>query len=98
MGQVLEMSVKALAVSILEKQRSVPNASSEETHVGQQNRPAQNRFAQPHADLFPLLGRKVRTPQGPGTLLQVFAERTTVLLDSDLNKCSWFRPEEISEI
>jgi hypothetical protein len=31
-----------------------------------------------HGKLFPFLGRKVRTPNGPGTLLQVFTERVTV--------------------
>jgi len=92
------MSVKALALSVLEKQRSVPNTHTQGTPLGQQNSAADNRFGQPHADLFPLLGRKVRTPKGPGTLLQVFADRTTVLLDADLEKCSWFRPEEIGEI
>jgi hypothetical protein len=54
------------------------------------------RFGQPHARLFPFIGRKVRTPGGPGTLIQVFADRVTVLLEADLNKCSWFAPGEIS--
>jgi len=58
----------------------------------------ENRFGQPHAKLFPFLNRKVRTPSGPGLLIQVFADRVTVLLDSDLKKCSWFRPEEIGTI
>jgi hypothetical protein len=56
---------------------------------------AERRFGQPHAKLFPFIGRKVRTPSGPGTLLQVFAERVTVLLDSELSKCAWFPPGEI---
>jgi hypothetical protein len=56
---------------------------------------AEERFAQPHAKLFPLLGRKVRTPAGPGTLLQVFVERVTVLLDSEITKCSCFPPDQI---
>jgi hypothetical protein len=59
---------------------------------------AERRFGQPHARLFPFLGRKVRTPAGPGTLLQVFAERVTVLLDSELSKCSFFRPAEIEPV
>jgi hypothetical protein len=59
---------------------------------------AERRFGQPHAKLFPFLGRKVRTPGGPGTLLQVFADRVTVLLDSDLDKCAVFSPEEIGAI
>jgi hypothetical protein len=57
---------------------------------------ATRRFGQPHARLFPLIGRKVRTPVGPGTLIQVFADRVTVLLETDLNKCTWFAPREIS--
>lgn len=59
---------------------------------------AERRFGQPHARLFPFLGRKVRTPNGPGTLLQVFADRVTVLLDSELSKCSFFRPGEIEPV
>jgi hypothetical protein len=56
---------------------------------------AERRFGQPHAKLFPFIGRKVRTPSGPGTLLQVFAERVTVLLDSELSRCAWFAPGEL---
>jgi hypothetical protein len=57
---------------------------------------AERRFGQPHARLFPFLGRKVRTPAGPGTLLQVFAERVTVLLDSELSRCAVFMPQQIA--
>jgi tubulysin polyketide synthase-like protein len=59
---------------------------------------AERRFGQPHAKLFPFLGRKVRTPGGPGTLLQVFAERVTVLLDRDLRKCTFFSPREVEPV
>jgi hypothetical protein len=59
---------------------------------------AERRFGQSHAKLFPFLGRKVRTPDGPGTLQQVFADRVTVLLDSDLSRCAVFAPEEIITI
>ena len=59
---------------------------------------AEGRFHQTHARLFPFLGRKVRTPKGPGTLLQVFAGRATVLLDADLYKCSFFSPTEIRPV
>jgi hypothetical protein len=59
---------------------------------------AKGRFAQPRARLFPFLGRKVRTPAGSGTLLQVFADRATVLLDSELGKCRIFPPCEIEPI
>lgn len=59
---------------------------------------AERRFRQSHAKLFPFLGRKVRTPTGPGTLIRVFAERVTVLLDSERDKCSFFRPEQIEPV
>jgi hypothetical protein len=59
---------------------------------------AERRFAQPHAKLFPYLGRKVRTPSGSGTLLQVFADRATVLLDSELSRCSFFSPKQIEPV
>jgi len=59
---------------------------------------AERRFAQPHARLFPFLGRKVRTPSGPGTLLQVFADRVTVVLDSELSRCSFFVPAQIEPV
>jgi hypothetical protein len=59
---------------------------------------AEGRFNQAHAKLFPFLGRKVRTPKGPGTLLQVFAGRVTVLLDTDINRCSFFSPTEIQPV
>jgi hypothetical protein len=60
---------------------------------------AVRRFhGQPHAKLFPFIGRKVRTPGGPGTLLQVFADRVTVLLDSEINKCAAFAPGQIEPV
>ncbi len=59
---------------------------------------SEQRFGQPHAKLFAFLGRKVRTPVGPGTLLQVFAHRATVLLDSQLSKCCFFSPGEIEPV
>jgi len=57
---------------------------------------AARRFGLPLAKLYPFIGRKVRTPEGPGTLLQVFSGRATVLLDSDRDStCRFFAPEEI---
>lgn len=56
------------------------------------------RFGQPHAKLFPFIGRKVRTPAGPGTLIQVFAGRVTVLLESNVDKCAFFKPAEIEPV
>jgi hypothetical protein len=58
----------------------------------------ERRFAQPHAKLFPFLGRKVRTPSGPGTLIQVFADHVIVVLDAEVAKCSFFAPGEISPV
>jgi hypothetical protein len=48
--------------------------------------------------LFCYLGRKVHTPNGPGTLIQVFADRATVLLDSALSRCSFYVPGEIKPV
>jgi hypothetical protein len=59
---------------------------------------AQRRFGQPHARLSPFLGRKVWTPEGAGTLLQVFADRVIVLLDSELPLCSPFSTEHIEPV
>jgi len=59
----------------------------------------ERRFpGQPHARLFPFIGRKVRTPGGPGTLIQVFADRATVILDSEMTKCAAFTPGEIEPV
>jgi hypothetical protein len=60
---------------------------------------AERRFhGQPHAKLFPFIGRKVRTPKGVGTLVQVFAERVTVLLDRQQTQCAVFEPGEIEPV
>lgn len=59
---------------------------------------AERRFAQAHAKLFPFIGRKVRTPGGPGTLLQVFSDRVTVVLDIEFSRCSFFLPGQIEPI
>jgi hypothetical protein len=36
------------------------------------------RFGSPHARLFPLIGRRVWTPQAVGVLLSVFADRCEI--------------------
>jgi hypothetical protein len=59
---------------------------------------AEQRFGQPHARLFPFLGRKVRTPGGVGTLIQVFANGCTVVLDSQASECARFAPAEIEPV
>ncbi len=55
----------------------------------------EQRFGQPHAKLFPFIGRKVLTPAGPGTLLQVFRDTVTVVLDSEVKNCARFAPGEV---
>jgi hypothetical protein len=45
-----------------------------------------------------ILGPKVRTAAGSGTLIQVFAVRVTVPLDSERNKCSVFSPAQIDPV
>jgi hypothetical protein len=59
---------------------------------------AERRFGQSHAKLFPFLGRKVRTPEGAGMLVQVFADRVTVLLDTEREKCAWFEPGRVEPV
>lgn len=49
----------------------------------------------PHARLFPLVGHRVETPQGPGVLLQVFQSVATVALDADPEHVTPFEPGEI---
>lgn len=91
------MGIKALAFKVLERTQSAPKAAPQERPAGAPGAPseAERKFGQPHTRLFPFIGRKVRTPAGPGTLLQVFAERVTVALESELTKCAVFRPDEI---
>jgi hypothetical protein len=72
---------------------------SESRREDRQTEIAVRRFlGQPHARLFPFLGRKVRTPAGLGTLLQVFADRCTVVLDSHVAQCARFSPGEIEPV
>lgn len=59
---------------------------------------AKRHFGQPHAKLFPFIGRKVKTPAGIGTLIQVFAGRVTVVLESNMDKCTVFEPAEIEPV
>ncbi len=77
---------------------AVPATQREETNWPREPFEAERRFGQPHAKLVPFIGRKVRTPTGPGTLVQVFADRVTVVLDSELSRCSFFRPRDIEPV
>lgn len=58
-------------------------------------REAERRFGQRHARLFPLLERTVETPQGPGRLVQVFADRAAVELSVQPGRVHHFLPDEI---
>lgn len=89
MGRYLDLARNAL--SDTEETARQPSWSATSLRV-------EDRFAQSHARLFPLIGRKVRTPAGLGTLVQVFAHRVTVLLDAELSRCAVFRPVEIEPV
>jgi hypothetical protein len=80
-------------VTALLRQRATKQRS-----LVQEGLESDRRFGQPHAKLFTFIGRKVRTPEGPGTVIQVFAERVTVLLDSERDKCSFFIPTQIEPL
>ncbi len=54
------------------------------------------KFGRPYARLFPLIGKKVRTPKGPGILEQVLGPRTVrVALDSNPRKMTTFEADEV---
>lgn len=73
-----------------------PTSEPKEIDWPSESLDAERCFGQSHARLFVYLGRKVRTPGGPGTLLQVFTDRVTVLLDAELCKCAVFTPQEVA--
>ncbi len=49
----------------------------------------------PSARLFPLLGRRVSTPQGLGKLIQVLGETAAVILDADSERAVFVRLVEV---
>ncbi len=54
------------------------------------------KFDRPYACLFPLIEKRVQTPQGTGTLKQVLGpELVRVALDRDPNRMTDFRWEEV---
>jgi hypothetical protein len=55
------------------------------------------QFGQPHARLFPLIGKRVWTPQGSGKLLSVFASRCEIWPDGAEHTFR-VRPEEVQVI
>lgn len=93
-----EAAIRAVEVlnEVCRKREANPTTPANGDRWPARSLAAELRIGQPHARLLPFLGRKVRTPSGAGTLLQVFAARVTVLLDSDLNKCAVFTPHEIA--
>jgi hypothetical protein len=100
---ILERALKALEA--LNSPETVPATTPAPTTAKQQpgewpeeSLDAARRFAQPHAKLFPFIGRKVRTPQGTGTLVQVFANRVAVVLESQLEHCAFFQPDDIEPV
>lgn len=94
MGRYLELADKALEQ--LSRENRGSSAASTVKPGGVPGCPETERWhGQPHAVLFPYLGRKVRTPKGAGTLIQVFADRVTVLLECDLHRCVFFHPKEV---
>lgn len=60
------------------------------------SRQAVRGFGVSHARFYPFLGRTVATPAGPGTLVQVFAERAAVLFDDGTGRrIQFFLPSEL---
>lgn len=105
MGRYLELTRRALESSqgaALTYEKNETNEKRVNDPCRQVARPwpaasleAERRFGRPHAKLFPFLGRKVRTPVGVGTLIQVIADRCTVVLDSQMSQCAWLLPSDI---
>lgn len=56
---------------------------------------AVTRLGQRHARLFPLLGKRVKTPWGPGRLIQVIASRAAVVLDRSPDTATYFLWDEV---
>jgi hypothetical protein len=58
-----------------------PSARPDEARWSVASLKAKRQFGQTHARLFPLIGRRVSTPQGVGVLLSVYAELCEVHSD-----------------
>lgn len=57
---------------------------------------AERRFGHYHARLYPLMGRRVVTPEGRGGLWRVFANSIGVILDSGSGQVTFLdNPEQI---
>ena len=97
MGHYLELANKALE-QLSQETSSSSAAGTIESTCAPESLEAERWLGQPHAQLFPFLGRKVRTPKGSGTLLQVFADRVTVVLDCELHRFAFFHPVEVEPV
>jgi hypothetical protein len=97
-SEVVRRAVEAVR-AVCEEPRVESEPAPEPPRRLRQSESAVRRFhLQQHAKLFPFIGRKVRTPAGLGTLLQVFADRCTVVLDSHLAQCARFPPSEVEPV
>jgi hypothetical protein len=59
---------------------------------------SQQRFGHKTARLYPLVGRKVRTTEGPGKLWQVLAGRVGVVLDKDPKKVTFVSVDDVKPL
>ena len=59
---------------------------------------SQRRFGHQAARLYPLVGQKVRTEEGRGTLWQVLTGRAGVVLDKDPKKVTFVSVEEVKPL
>lgn len=71
-----------------------------QTRVEEQSWPPEcldsvRRFGQPRAILFPLLGKRVESPKGPGKLVRVFEKSAGVALHDQPSRVTYFEPREI---
>ena len=96
-SELVRRAVEAVRAVCVEP--PVESESEPSRREDRQSQIAVRRFhGQPHAMLFPFIGRKVRTPAGLGTLLQVFADRCTVVLDFQVAQCARFAPDETEPV
>jgi hypothetical protein len=59
---------------------------------------SERKFGTYEARLYPLLHRMVWTPFGPGRLVQVFAGRTAVILEDDIQRLHFLDPEAVQPV
>lgn len=99
-GQVLDLVGPrgALTAELAEEIRSQKRDLLELVELQRwpaESRDAVRRFGKPCARLYPFVGREIQTPDGPGRLLQVLAERVTVVLDAEPSRARFFLPSEV---